>query len=137
MDDKSEESTEEDNVIGEGRLHEILAGQNQHVTTNGKTLTAVFLYLRHHAGYDFALVCWLFCLYMSRNTEKVFTKFLKAFYIRITTLSRQVANSNHVTNELLRNFTCRFSGQKWWPYMSMADKNIDSTWLCRSSYGGW
>ena len=29
--------------------------------------------------------------------------------------------------------TLRFSGQNWWPYMSMADRKMDSTWLCLSS----
>lgn len=32
--------------------------------------------------------------------------------------------------------TCRFSMQNWCPYMSMADRKMDSTWLCRSSYEG-
>ena len=50
----------------------------------------------------------------------------------------QEGGSNKLsTTEQTRSFTCRFSGQKWCPYMSMADRNIDSTWLCRSSYGGW
>lgn len=35
-----------------------------------------------------------------------------------------------------RSVTCRFSMQNWCPYMSMADRNMDSTWLCRSSYDG-
>lgn len=29
--------------------------------------------------------------------------------------------------------TCRFSMQNWCPYMSMAERKMDSTWLCRSS----
>lgn len=32
--------------------------------------------------------------------------------------------------------TFKFSGQNWWPYMSIADKKMDSTWLCLSSYDG-
>lgn len=32
--------------------------------------------------------------------------------------------------------TFKFSGQNWWPYMSMADRKMDSTWLCLSSYDG-
>ena len=32
---------------------------------------------------------------------------------------------------------CRFSGQKSWPYISMAERKMDSTWLCRNSYAGW
>lgn len=30
-------------------------------------------------------------------------------------------------------FTCRFSMQNWCPYMSIAERKMDSTWLCRSS----
>ena len=31
---------------------------------------------------------------------------------------------------------CRLSWHSLCPYMSMADKNMDSIWLCRCSYGG-
>lgn len=30
-------------------------------------------------------------------------------------------------------FTCRFSMQNWCPYISIAERKMDSTWLCRSS----
>lgn len=41
-----------------------------------------------------------------------------------------VIHLNAITSCL---FTCRFSMQNWCPYMSIADRKMDSTWLCRSS----
>lgn len=42
-----------------------------------------------------------------------------------------------ITIKLLHTrLTFKFSGQNWWPYMSMADRKMDSTWLCLSSYDG-
>ena len=59
-----------------------------------------------------------------------------------------IPNKKHITHlryKLLKEhhrkflharLTFKFSGQNWWPYISMADRKMDSTWLCLSSYDG-
>lgn len=64
-----------------------------------------------------------FCAKEKKQILHLILKLLQERMMRVTPLN---------TTRL----TFKFSGQNWWPYMSMADRKMDSTWLCLSSYDG-